>query len=327
MKTAIVVDSACDLPYEQFEKDFMSIASVTIRINGQNFPDKRTPERMQKIYRDGRLELPAKASTVPPSVEAFVEIFTRLAEQEVEEIYMVGIMASRSPTVSNAQDAAAKLVNELRTPSNKLVHIHVCDSGSMFAGHGLTVLHLQKMLRLNDDEPDLLMRNREGPFIDQTAISARLDFFRRRTENYIILREPVYMRKRARLKNDHSVSWHYEILARLRQRYPIIINHNGDTQAIDAHRGYRNSINQVIDICQEAIRNDEVYNGFIAISVADDVAWLRQLEGYIRFKEACQAYGIKLHESVMSLSGGVYLGPGAVSIAFTRKTANKRLTE
>ncbi|WP_119395615.1 DegV family protein [Salinibius halmophilus] len=327
MTTAIVIDSACDLPHEQLEQPHIELASATIRINGLRFPDKRQPERMQKIYRDGRLELPALASTEPPSVEQFRKIFQQLAEQETEEIYVVSIMRNRSPTLSNAEEAASQLNNELRTPSNKLVHIYPCDSGSMFAGHGLVVMHLQKMLELEDKDHSLSMNQRGRAYIDQTAINARMDFFRRRTENYLVLREPIYMRKRARLKNDHSVTWHYEWLSRLRQRYPIIINHNGDTQAINSQKGYRNAINEVIDICQEAIRNDEIYNSMIAISVADDVAWLRQLEAYVRFKEACQAYGIRLLESVMSLSGGVYLGPGAVSMAFTRKSANRRLTE
>lgn len=327
MTTAIVIDSACDLPNEQLEHSHMVLASATIRINGLRFPDKRNPERMQKIYRDGRLELPAAASTEPPSVESFIAIFSQLAEREIDEIFMVSIMRNRSPTLQNAEEAASILNNNLRTPSNKLVHIHPCDSGSMFAGHGLVVMHLQKMLHLDEHNSDLLINQRASRYIDQPAINARMDFFRRRTENYLVLREPIYMRKRARHKNDHSITWHYELLSRFRQRYPIIINHNGDTQVINSQTGYRNAINEVIDICQEAIRNDEIYNSMIAISVADDVAWLRQLEAYVRFKEACQGYGIKLLESVMSLSGGVYLGPGAVSIAFTRKSANRRLTQ
>lgn len=316
MTIAIVVDSACDLPSETLAAANITLASVNIRINGLTFPDKRDSERMQKVYRERRLELPNEAATTPPSVDDFARLFTKLAQKDYDEIYVITLMTSRSNTYHNAEEAAQSLRNQLRTQAKKLVHIHVLDSASMFAGQGAVVLHLLRILGL---------RGGETVHIDPIAVSARFEYIQRCTENYLVLREPVYMRKRARLRNDQSITWYRELLHKLRRRYPIILNQYGSTQVIDQQAGYSNAMNAVIQKCLAAVRDDCIYNGVVVVSVADDVTWLRQLDSYVRFKEACSAYNVELHETVMSLSGGVYLGPGAFSLAFTRKSKLKKL--
>ncbi len=68
MRVGIVVDSACDLPFEFFQHNQIPVLPIRVHLDGQTLLDDRNPEVMQQ-YLDPTLATavtPQKPSPAPP---------------------------------------------------------------------------------------------------------------------------------------------------------------------------------------------------------------------------------------------------------------------
>ncbi|HAL23902.1 MAG TPA: fatty acid-binding protein DegV, partial [Stenotrophomonas sp.] len=54
----------------------------------------------------------------------------------------------------------------------------------------------------------------------------------------------------------------------------------------------------------------------VCVSYGGELDELRALPGYAALKETCAAHGVAVYEAVMSLTGMVNVGKGAVTVGF-----------
>gem|GEM_PF-3667801 len=54
----------------------------------------------------------------------------------------------------------------------------------------------------------------------------------------------------------------------------------------------------------------------VCVSYGGELDDLRALPGYASLRQTCEAHGVQLFESVMSLTGMVNVGKGAVTVGF-----------
>lgn len=75
MRVGLIVDSACDLPYEFSRKHDLFVLPVTAVIDGQTYIDEHDPVRTQEFYQSGLLQKGHHAETHAFSAEQIHDLF------------------------------------------------------------------------------------------------------------------------------------------------------------------------------------------------------------------------------------------------------------
>src|SRR5690606_39436460 len=75
MRVGLIVDSACDLPYEFARKHDLFVLLVTGIIDGQSYIDTHVPVETQEFYQSGLLDKGHAAETQAFSADQIHELF------------------------------------------------------------------------------------------------------------------------------------------------------------------------------------------------------------------------------------------------------------
>lgn len=125
--TALVVDSACDLPQEELEKSFVHLVSVKVLFGDKSYIDKvaLTPEHYYQLLRS-HAGLPA--TTSQPSPGDFARVFSFLTAHYRQVIYL-GLSGTLSGTLASAHSALEH--------TNRPERVHILDSRMATVGTGI----------------------------------------------------------------------------------------------------------------------------------------------------------------------------------------------
>ena len=125
---AIVTDSTAALSPEIIKSLNIHVIPMYVHIGSEKIlaPDITTKELWQKS-----LNLAVETTTSPPDVETFSELYQKLANEGVSEIYSIHLTGKFSKTIENAKLAAHRVSNRVK--------VRVVDSPSTGAGLGLLV--------------------------------------------------------------------------------------------------------------------------------------------------------------------------------------------
>ncbi|MFV8782107.1 DegV family protein [Microbulbifer sp. SA54] len=293
----LVVDSGCDLPDEFLRKYAIPVLPHSVSMGNDAFADQRNPAQMAHFYTLSLIDRSRQVATGPASEQDIEQILKRQLQLGQKDIVIQTINAANSPTFANAVNVARKL-------SNGDVQIHPIDSHTLFSGQGLLALFTLS----------LIQRGMTG-----AQIKARTEEFGRKITGYAAIRDVYYLRERGRQKNEKSVSWLKAFMARSLNLHPIIkMTHEGSSVA-DTVKEYDNCNRQLFDIAAEKIRAGELLMPAVVVSIAGPLKDLEKVPGFRAFEQLAQEHKVKVYRSVMSLSGGINLGPGTVALAFAGK--------
>jgi hypothetical protein len=126
-ETALVIDSACDLPPSYLAKSFLHMVPVKVIFGERSYIDKVALSpghyyRLLRTHRDG------PATTSQPSPGDFAKLFSFLTEHYRQVIYL-GLSGALSGTISAAENARERL--ERKTA------VHIFDTRMATVGAGL----------------------------------------------------------------------------------------------------------------------------------------------------------------------------------------------
>ena len=96
---------------------------------------------------------------------------------------------------------------------------------------------------------------------------------------------------------------------------PILHCNRGETAPAGKIKGFDAAVQKLFDFTIERI-HASLMTPTLCVSYGGELAALRALPGYARLRETCAANSIELLESVMSLTGMVNVGKGAVVVGF-----------
>jgi DegV family protein with EDD domain len=101
----IVVDSTCDLGQSELSRLGVTCVPLTVHLQGQRFRDwaELDPEALYTRMRQG-----LRATTSPPSVDAFIKVYSQLLE-DGKPILSLHLSGGISETVEHARQAAKQL--------------------------------------------------------------------------------------------------------------------------------------------------------------------------------------------------------------------------
>lgn len=312
MRIGIVVDSCCDLPQSFIQQEHIDILPISVRINDVTQVDYRDEDATLGFLQSHIAEQGVNAVTIPFTVEQIRDLFLTKLVIDYDYVYCLTLMRSRSPIFENAQQASFAILNEykaIRTGAgiNTPFALRVIDTQSLFAAQGILPIEAARLRAAG-----------EGP----AKIRARLEHLALHTHGHLVPRDLYYIRNRARMKGDRSIGLIGAMLGTALDIKPIIRSYRGHTGPVAKVRGYDAGARKILEL---AARNVDggLMTPAINLSYGGELEEMRQLPGYSQLREACGSHDVTLYESMMSLTGLVNVGKGALGVGFASEREQK----
>jgi fatty acid-binding protein DegV len=225
------------------------------------------------------------------------------------------ITKTRSPIHDNAMQASFAILNDYKPVRQAAGHnspfaLRVIDTQNLFAAQGITAV---EAVRMRD----------AGANVQQ--IRVRLEELAQNTHGYMIPRDLYYLRNRARTKGDRSVGLLSAALGSALDIKPVLYGHAGNTEPVAKIKGFENATEQMFKFAGNRVMAG-LMTPTLCLSYGGELSELRALPGYQRLRDICENNKVEVFESVMSLTGMVNVGKGAVVAAFAAPPAPFKAT-
>src|SRR6056297_2682058 len=151
MRVGLIVDSACDLPYEFSRKHDLFVLPVTAVIDGQTYIDEHDPVRTQEFYQSGLLQKGHHAETQAFSPQQIHDLFMEKIVTQFDVAICETVTRSRSLIYQDATEAMNSVLanyERARAAAGRegKFSMRVIDSRQIFAGQGLLAAHTLKLI-------------------------------------------------------------------------------------------------------------------------------------------------------------------------------------
>lgn len=305
MRIGLVMDSTCDLPRKFIDDNQITILPITVRVDDVTFVDVRDTEAMEGYYRSEVGKRGHAAETAPLSVEEIRELFLGRLVLDYDAVFCLTVTSTRSPIFAHATQASFAILGAYRpirqaagNPSPFLMR--VIDTKSLFAGQGIAAVEATRMIAA-DANPG--------------QIRERLSELSNQTYTYMLPRDLHYLRARGRKKGDRSVGLLSAALGTALDIKPILQCFRGETRPVAKARGFEQGAEALFGHAVAAVQRGLLVPA-VCVSYGGDLAELEALPGYGALATACADADVALHASVMSITGMVNVGTGAVSLGY-----------
>jgi DegV family protein with EDD domain len=284
----IMADSTCDLSREVLELYDISLAPLTINIEGKLYKD-RVDIDPKDFY--AMLErLAEHPTTGMPGPDEYLKIIQKAVSDGCEEILCVCMSSGTSGSYQSAVLAKDYFYEE--SPEST-VKIHIVDSKCMSHGSGWLIMK------------SAMMRDQGASFEEIIAFN---ETYKTKVKHFLSVDDLNHLIKSGRLTNASA------FIGKILMLKPIMTMKQGKGAIVAKERGRNKVLKHYV---QEFIkRNDKEMTEFILIGYTSDKAVAETLEQKIR-EEA--GFSGAIHIMQMGVSVGTHVGPGAISMFFIEK--------
>ena len=293
----LVVDSGCDLPDEFLRKYKIPVLPHRVSVGKEEFGDQRNPAQMNHFYSLNLVDRSRQVQSGPAGEGEIEEVLSKLMRTGHKDIVVQTINGANSPTFANALKVAGKL-------SNDETQISAVDSHTLFSGQGLLALYTLSLIQKG---------------LTGAQIKSRAEEFGRKMVGYATIKDIYYLRERGRQKNEKSVSWLKAFMARSLNLHPIISMTYQGSSVADTVKTYDGCTRRLFELAEEKMAANELLMPAVVVSIAGPLKDLEKVPGFKEFEKTAAEHKVKIYRSVMSLSGGINLGPGTVALAVAAK--------
>lgn len=305
MRIGIVVDSACDLPQDFIERNNIVLLPITVRIGEAVLADHRDEQATLSFLHAHVAEHGAEAETIAFSVTQIRDLFLGKLVIDYDHVFCMTITKTRSPIHDNAMQASFAILNDYKPVRqaagfNSPFALRVLDTQNLFAAQGVTAV---EAVRLRDS----------GVSVQQ--IRERLEELAQNVHGYMVTRDLYYLRARARHKGDRSVGLLSAALGSALDIKPVLHGYRGQTGPVAKIKGFDNAVQKLFDFVGQRVKAG-LMTPTVCVSYGGELTDLQALPGFANLRQTCEAHGVQLFEAVMSLTGMVNVGKGAVTIGF-----------
>lgn len=305
MRIGLVVDSACDLPLDYLQANDITVLPITVRIGDAVLADHRDEEATLHFLHTQIAERGAEAETMPFTVEQIHDLFLQKLVIDYDYVFCMTITRTRSPIFDNAQQASFAILNDYKpvraaAGNTTPFALRVIDTQNLFSAQGVTAVEAVRLRAAGEGAP---------------KIRARLENLALYTHGYLVPRDLYYLRNRARTKGDRSVSLLSAALGSALDIKPVLHCNRGQTAPVAKIKGFEPAAAKLFEFTVARIR-DGLMTPTMCLCYGGDLDEMRALPGYDALRAACSADNIEVFESVMSLTGMVNVGKGALVVGF-----------
>lgn len=312
MRIGLVVDSACDLPLEYLQQHDIHLLPITVRIGEAVLADHRDEQATLHFLNTHLGERGFEAETTPFTVQQVRDLFVSQLAIDYDYVFCMTITRTRSPVYDNANQASFAILNDYKpvrsaAGNNTPFALRVIDTQNLFAAQGILPVEATRLRDAGEGAP---------------KIRARLENLALHTHGYLIPRDLNYMRQRTRIRGDRSVSFLSATLGTALDIKPVLHCNRGETGPVAKIKGYDAAAQKLFDYCGKRVR-DGLMTPTLCLSYGGELEEMRALPGYQRLRDTCGEHNVELFESVMSLTGMVNIGKGAVAAGFAAEGGSK----
>jgi DegV family protein with EDD domain len=311
MRVGLIVDSACDLPYEFSRKHDLFILPVTAIIDGQTYIDEHNPVRTQEFYQSGLLKKGHHAETRAYSSEQIYELFMEKIVPQFDVAICETVTRSRSLIYQNASDAMNSVManyEKVRESSGRdgKFSMRVIDSKQIFAGQGLLAAHTLKLI---------------GSKLSKNALRHEVETFTDKIYTCVIPRDLHYIRERARRRGDKSVSAVAAFLGKTLNITPVIFGQGVEGQPVAKTRSFDVAVEKVMNYATARVEAG-LLTPYVSLSCGLTWTEIEDLPGLNQLRDACEKNGVDLLLSQMGITSSIYVGPGSLCLALAAEPHN-----
>ncbi|MEN1942118.1 DegV family protein [Luteimonas sp. MJ174] len=308
MRIGLVVDSACDLPSEFLEREQVELLPITVRIGDAVQADHRDETRTLAFLESHIAERGASAETIPYTPEQIRDLFLERLVVDYDYVFCMTITGSRSPIFSNAQKASYMILNDYKQPraaagNTTPFALRVIDTQNLFCAQGILPVEAAR-LRAAGEAP--------------LRIRTRLEELAQNTYGYLVPRDLYYIRNRARAKGDRSISMLSAALGTALDIKPVLRGYRGETGPVAKIKGFEPAVEKMFDFATRRVQAG-LMTPTVTLCYGGHLDEMRGLPGYERLRDACVDQNVDVFESVMSTTGMVNVGRGAVVVGFAAR--------
>jgi DegV family protein with EDD domain len=305
MRVGIVVDSACDLPKDFIEQHAIEILPISVRIDDVVQVDHRDEEATLGFLHSHIAERGASAETIPFTVEQIRDLFLRKLVIDYDYVFCMTITRTRSPIYDNAQKASFAILNEYKAVRSAAGNqtpfaLRVIDTQTLFCAQGILPVEAVRLREAGEQPP---------------RIRARLEQLAANTYGYLVPRDLYYIRNRARMKGDRSVSLLSAALGTALDIKPVLRGWRGETGPVAKVKGFEPAAQKMFEFAGRRVAAG-LLTPTLTLCYGGELDEMHALPGHAQLREVCAAHNIEVYESVMSLTGMVNVGKGAVVVGF-----------
>ncbi|MCD7097720.1 DegV family protein [Stenotrophomonas sp. MMGLT7] len=305
MRIGIVVDSACDLPRDFIERHRIVLLPISVRIGETVLADHRDEQATLGFLQAQVAEHGAAAETIAFTAPQIRELFLQRLVIDYDHVFCMTITRTRSPIFDNATQASFGILNDYKpirqaAGFNTPFALRVIDTRNLFAAQAVSAVEAVRM-------------RAAGASVQ--AIRERLEQLADNVHGYMISRDLYYLRARARAKGDRSVGLLSAALGSALDIKPVLHGYRGDTAPVARIKGFDNAAARLFEFVGRRV-SAGLMTPTLCVSYGGDLEELRALPGYAELRLACGENGVEVFESVMSLTGMVNVGKGAIVLGF-----------
>ena len=309
MRIGLVVDSACDLPLEYLQKNDITVLPITVRIGEAVLADQRNEEATLEFLHTQIAQRGAEAETMPFTVQQIQDLFLKRLVIDYDYVFCMTITRTRSPIFDNAQQASFAILNDYRPVRIAAGHdtpfaLRVIDTQNLFSAQGIMAVEAVRLRDAGEGAP---------------KIRARLENLALYTQGYLVPRDLYYLRNRARTKGDRSVSLLSAALGSALDIKPVLHCNRGETAPAAKIKGFDLAVQKLFGFTVKRVESG-LMTPTVCLSYGGELVEMRALPGYENLRLACKAHNVDLFESVMSLTGMVNVGKGALVVGFAAES-------
>lgn len=306
MRIGLVVDSACDLPLEFLQRNEVTVLPITVRIGDAVLADHRDEQATLEFLHAHVAERGHEAETMPFTVQQIHDLFLQRLVIDYDYVFCMTITKTRSPIFDNAQQASFAILNDYRPVRAAAGHdtpfaLRVIDTQNLFAAQGVTAVEAVRLRAAGEGAP---------------KIRARLENLALHTHGYLVPPDLYYIRNRGRAKGDRSVGLLSAALGSALDIKPVLHCNRGETGPVAKIKGFNPAVQKLFEHVVQRIGHGDLLTPTLCVSYGGELDAMRALPGYDALRQACQVHNIELFESVMSLTGMVNVGKGALVVGF-----------
>ncbi|MGA9854510.1 MAG: DegV family protein [Gammaproteobacteria bacterium] len=306
----LVIDSACDLPRSFIEQQGIEIMPVSMQFGNMSFKDTRDTEQTMDLYRRFVAVKDLEISTTPMSTKAIRDLFLDQLVLKYDRVLVVTASSNRSSVFENATQASFMILSgykEKRRAAglDEQFGLRVVDSKTLFTGQAVVVYEALRIIRSQDD-------------IMFDKLRQHVESFSQHVHAYMVPQDLFYMRSRAHQKGDKNVGWFKFQIGTMFDLKPILRVHRGETEVVTTVRGYESAVRKLFEMAIAAIEGGLITK-VVCMSYAGNPEEVKAFPGYEDFIQCAMGNKVETMLSVMSTTAGIYVGPGAFSLAYAAR--------
>jgi DegV family protein with EDD domain len=288
----IMADSTCDLSNELLELYNISLAPLTIHINGKIYNDRVDiePGAFYEIL-SGLSEFP---TTGMPSPSKYLEIINNAVKDGYKKVLCICMSSGTSGAYQSAVIAKDYFYEE---NSNSTVKIHIVDSKCMSHGSGWLIIK------------SAMMRERGASFEEIVEFNEN---YKLNVKHFLSVDDLDHLIKSGRLTNASA------FIGKILKLKPIMTMRKGKGVIVAKERGLKRVLKHYIH--EFIIRYDKEITEFIIIGYTSDIKVAEKLKEKIEIETN---YSGDIYIMQMGVSVGTHVGLGAISMFFVEKRDKK----